>query len=321
MSEKRYANFEEFNERVVDLIQRERDVTKISPDLQDITNAENPEFRLFYQRATQVLKNRYPEYADERGLRDFEEWLGVSPEAGDTFEDRLFRIKSKYNQQLPYTYIHLHKMLAVLCGWEGFRLELDDFVLSAYLTLDTNSQVGSVYDLLLHVVPANVLFRVVQLIDEKTDLQVTSFLQLGEHLEIGAIDNSPMIAKPHMACWSRQHVKIHIGGTPLPAEIEEQKIEVITHVTGGVKAPVEVVEYEEKLPSLFRGLITRQKVKLHIHSTPKTEENIKITPTVAGLIRERVKVHIKGTNDTAFSRVKEYVAATLRDKIKIKIKG
>lgn len=292
MGNKKYANFEEFNERIVDLIQRDRDVTKISKDLQDITNAENPEFRLFYERATQALKNLYPEQANDRGLRAFEEWLGVSPEPDDTTEDRVFRILSKYNQQLPYTFIHLHKMLAVLCGWEGFTLDLEDFLLSVYLTLDTNSQVGSVYDLLLHVVPANVLFRVVQRISEETDLQVTSFLQLGERLEIDSVDNSPMIAKPHLACTTREHIKIHIGSTPLTPEIIDSSVKVKTRVISAIKAPIEIIEYSEPKVSHYSGVTVREKIKVHVKSSLLTQEKINIEPYVGTSLREKVKVHI-----------------------------
>lgn len=321
MSEKKYANFEEFNERIVDLIQRERDVTKISKDIQDITSAENPEFKLFYQRAAQALKNLYPDYANERGLRAFEEWLGVSPESDDTKEDRIFRIKSKYNQQLPYTYIHLHKMLAVLCGWEGFTLELDDFVLSAFLTLETNSQVGSVYDLLLHVVPANVLFRVVQYINEKTDLQTASFLQLGERLEIGSVDNSPMIAKPHYAGVLRDHVKVHIGATPLKAEIESSEIHIKTRVVSPIKAVVEVEEYNEPKISHYRAATLRNKVKVHIPSTPMKELKVNATESRGSTLRNKVKVHVVGTNNKIGLRSKQGRGTHLRERIKLFIKG
>lgn len=261
----KYANFDEFNEREVDLIKRERDATEFSKDLIDITDAENPEFKLFYNRLSQLLKNRFPDYANERGIRDFEDWLNVSPEPGDSLEDRRFRIKSKLNQQLPYTYIHLHKMLAALCGWGGFELTLEDFVLSAHLTLETNSQVGAVYELLLSVVPANVLFRVVQYINEETDLQLASFLQTGVRLKIESEDNSAMIARLYSGATLREKVKLHIHSTPLD---------------------------ETPVNSTFSGATLRERVKLHIFPQRVIDE--KATLHSGAVLRERVKLHIQG---------------------------
>lgn len=143
-------------------------------EFQQITSAENPEFDRIENYQDKWLKNRFVKSADEDGIKLFEELLKLKPLKSDTLEDRRLRVLAKLNERLPYTEIKLHRMLAAICGWDGYELTLEDLVLTVYLAMESNSQTITVFDLLNRVVPMNVLLRIVQLVETYCGVTVGS---------------------------------------------------------------------------------------------------------------------------------------------------
>lgn len=130
----------------------------------NITNAENPEFDKLSGLMTKWKNNNYPKLSDEDGLEVFEKVFNIKRVPTDTIEDRRVKVLARLNERLPYTEIRLRRMLSAICGWDGFELEIEDLILTVYLAMQNNSQIGAVYDLLNRVVPMNVLLRITQLI-------------------------------------------------------------------------------------------------------------------------------------------------------------
>lgn len=143
-------------------------------EFQQITAAENPEFDKNYNYQEKWLKNRFVKSADEDGIKLFEDLLKIKTIATDTLEDRRIRVLAKLNERLPNTEIRLRRMLAAICGWDGYELTLEDLVLTVYLAMDSNSQTLTIYDLLNRIVPMNVLLRMIQLIETYCDIRVGS---------------------------------------------------------------------------------------------------------------------------------------------------
>lgn len=143
-------------------------------EFQQITRAENPEFDTTKTLQEKWLNNRFVKSADKEGIEAFEELLKLKPLASDTLEDRRVRILAKLNERLPYTEIRLKRMLAAICGWDGYELTIEDLVLTVYLALESSSQVATIFDLLNRVVPMNVLLRIVQLLETYCNVSIAS---------------------------------------------------------------------------------------------------------------------------------------------------
>lgn len=137
--------------------------------------AEDPEFDNMAKIRVKWLNNKFPREADLDGIKIFEKILELKPLDTDTIEDRRERIIAKLNARLPYTWIQLHRMMAAICGWEGYTLHLEDFVLLVYLSLENNDKIRFVIDLLYEVLPMHIMIRIERAIDEYNKIAIRSY--------------------------------------------------------------------------------------------------------------------------------------------------
>lgn len=136
-------------------------VAKIK-EYQEIAEAENEELGNLWDQIDIVMSDQYVESATERGVRRWEEKLGISPRATESLEDRKFRILSRFNEQLPYTVRSLHERLKALCGADGYTLEVDkvNYSVKVRIELTVRFQFEIVANLLEEIVPLNMLLDV-----------------------------------------------------------------------------------------------------------------------------------------------------------------
>jgi hypothetical protein len=86
--------------------------------------SEEPEFEKLQNELSKVLKDLFVEDATERGVKRWEKLLKIVPKPSETLEDRKFKILSKLIKKLPYTRRRLEQLLEVLCGENGYLLEI-----------------------------------------------------------------------------------------------------------------------------------------------------------------------------------------------------
>ena len=86
--------------------------------------SEQPEFEKLQDELSKVLKDLFVEDATERGVKRWEKLLKIVPKPSENLEDRKFKILSKLVKKLPYTYRRLEQLLEVLCGENGYLLEI-----------------------------------------------------------------------------------------------------------------------------------------------------------------------------------------------------
>jgi hypothetical protein len=110
--------------REVDLIQYLPPIIQEYNEMQRITAAENPEFRLAWEADERLRNDLYIVTATEQGLKRFEKILGIYPSSQDTNESRRGRILSRWNDMLPYTLKALWGKIAVLAG-DDFEINTD----------------------------------------------------------------------------------------------------------------------------------------------------------------------------------------------------
>ena len=144
-------------------------------EFMDLCLAENPEFDDMEAVRKKWLNNKFPTQADEDGIAMFEKILDLHPSDSDTLEDRRFRVLTKLNERLPYTWIQLHRMMAALCGWDGYELKLEHFVLTVYLAMDSRSKLNSVIDMLRDVIPMHILIDIEQAVELFLKVPVYSY--------------------------------------------------------------------------------------------------------------------------------------------------
>ncbi|WP_324824980.1 putative phage tail protein [Sinanaerobacter sp. ZZT-01] len=128
-------------------------------EFKELTEAETTEMVKLYHAIQLVADDQYVESATENGVKRWESILKILPKGTDLLEERKFRIVTRLNEKLPYSYRMLLQQLETICGKSGYTVELkeDEYKLIVKVALTVKSNFDDV-DLLLHrVVPANLV--------------------------------------------------------------------------------------------------------------------------------------------------------------------
>lgn len=135
-------------------------IVKNTEEFGQIAVAENPEFNKLAGCIYQVLQDSFVRDATEYSVGRWENMLDLTPENGDTLDDRKARILTCLNIKLPYTVRVLRQMLIGLLGEDNFTMNInnDTATLTVAVSLDTTeSQIAEVESLLDHVLPRNLV--------------------------------------------------------------------------------------------------------------------------------------------------------------------
>lgn len=153
-------------------------------EVQEIIKAVEGEFNKFYSRAKRSRENFIVSTANEDGVAQWESYLDIQREPTDSLADRKVKILSRLNERIPYTMVQLYRMLASICGWDGFSLELKDLVLTVRLNNKSGSMINSIMDLLQRVVPMYIVWMVGQEANVKASVKSLGFYGIGTHLTV-----------------------------------------------------------------------------------------------------------------------------------------
>ncbi len=128
-------------------------------EFKELAAAENPELLSLWGILEDVLKDQFVGDSTENGIKRWETILKVFPKGSDTLDVRKFRILARLNEKLPYTKRTLERQLAVLCGEEGYSVNLknDKYTLVVRVELTAKEKFNEVNSLLRRIVPANLL--------------------------------------------------------------------------------------------------------------------------------------------------------------------
>lgn len=154
------VTLDDIEEYLPNLNARTPDELKEFKEIIAIAKAAEPELKLLRDKLLKLHYNIFPTIADEEGIREWENWLDLIRLSTDTIEDRRFRIITKLNERIPYTWVQLHRMLASLCGWDGYKMTLENLELTVEIMTGSESQFHSVVDLLRNVLPMYILWGV-----------------------------------------------------------------------------------------------------------------------------------------------------------------
>lgn len=128
-------------------------------EYQALAAAEQPEMERLQARQENLRRDQFVKDATETGMCRWEKCLSIVPRATDTLEERKFTVLSRLNQWLPHTVITLREQLEILCGKDGYSLEMDynAYALQIAVALTAKSNLLAVHEMLQRVVPANIV--------------------------------------------------------------------------------------------------------------------------------------------------------------------
>lgn len=154
-------------------------------EFQQLDTAENAEISAARGELADIVADNFIETLTERGCSRWEKMLSISPKTTDDVVIRRFRIMSKLNEELPFTFKGLKRQLAILCGQDGFTAELDNskYTLSVLVALTAKNQFEEVGALLEREVPANIM--------------ISLALKYNQHLTLAPLTHKELAAFTH----------------------------------------------------------------------------------------------------------------------------
>lgn len=128
-------------------------------EFQAISNSENPEFQIVFDTSEKVLKNLFIQTSDVDGIKRYEKILGIKPSSNDTLETRRFRVLSRWNDRIPYTWKSLLEKLDTLCGEDNYTIVLENeiYTLNLLTHLGIYGTVDELDILLDEIIPSNLV--------------------------------------------------------------------------------------------------------------------------------------------------------------------
>ena len=114
--------------------------------------------------ASEKLKNNLFIYTtNEDGIKRFESLVGIVPLDTDTLSDRQFKVVSKWNMAVPYTFRSLQERLETLCGGSDMvTVEMvSNFEIKIKVALGGKNKLESTRDMVKTMLPCNIAYEVI----------------------------------------------------------------------------------------------------------------------------------------------------------------
>lgn len=123
-----------------------------------ICSAEQYEIDVLSNCLNELWDCQFVLSATQKGIERYEKIFCITPYDTDTLDERRFRILSKINVQLPFTVRMLRQQLALLCGEDGFTLDIihDEYRIEVRVALTLKRKLDAINELLDNILPANI---------------------------------------------------------------------------------------------------------------------------------------------------------------------
>jgi hypothetical protein len=165
--------------REVDLVSYLPPFMKKFKEMVTVQKAENPEFILVWSATEQTLSNQFIATADEYGIAQYEEMLGILPYKEDTLDSRRSRLQNAWYQQTPYTMRSLVEKMKLLYGESNFAItkQYDSYKIIVNTTLDIFGQLPDLRTMLDNMIPCNMVIDLHNVVasDAEANIKVGSY--------------------------------------------------------------------------------------------------------------------------------------------------
>lgn len=155
----------------------------------EISRAEQKAKEKLWEDVNRMFAEGYVIDESELGAARWEKTLGIVPKDNEDIEVRNFRIRTRLQRDLPYTYRTLKRQLTGLCGENGYQLILDNDACSVTIKValtrkEMKSEVESLTD---EIVPVHMILVVDLLYNtygmiaraEKTHVELSEYTHVG----------------------------------------------------------------------------------------------------------------------------------------------
>jgi hypothetical protein len=172
--------------REVELINYLPNILRGYEEYKVITNAEDPEFKIIFDISEKVRNNMFIKYCNLDGIKRYEKLLGIRPSIKDTLEDRKFRVLSRWNDGVPYTWKVLVNKLDMLFGEDNYKLQLfqNNYTLSIEINTFNLNEFNEIIDELKNMIPANLVLQSTLVQRIKSPFCTSSTLIAGEEITV-----------------------------------------------------------------------------------------------------------------------------------------
>lgn len=147
--------------RKVNLWEYMPDYLKQFAEINQIYQAEQPEFQKLVENTDDTLGNMFIQTADHAGLSRFEKIVGIYPNKSLDLELRRSNMLIRWLDLIPYTMRTLKDKIRNIQGNDWFDVSLSgDYEITIKTRLDKRGQVASVEGLLKAILPCNLAMKI-----------------------------------------------------------------------------------------------------------------------------------------------------------------
>jgi hypothetical protein len=178
--------------KAVDLLSYWMPVLRNLKEFKEIAKAEEPEIQALLEAVDRALANMFITTADEYGIAQFEDMMGIYPENKADLETRRFNVLVKWNDNTIYTDVTLEWLLTTLCGGKDrYKIErdYDNYKLTITTTVSVSGAYESVRKLLSEILPCNLIW----ILSNKVEYT------LNKPMYVGILPNTVM-------CYQIEHI-------------------------------------------------------------------------------------------------------------------
>lgn len=144
--------------RKVDLLSYIPDFLKEYEEMRILQQVILPEMQKLEDGTEELFDNQFILNSDVKSIKRYETMLNIQSLPDDTLTDRRFKVLSKWNRMIPYTKVTLREKLSVLCGEDGFILEINpEKVITVRVALKSKRSFYEVREMLEEFVPCNMI--------------------------------------------------------------------------------------------------------------------------------------------------------------------
>lgn len=156
------------------------DFLKEIKEIKVIMETQQHEVEKIWSATSQALDDQFIELASEDCIERWEKILKINPKGTDELDVRKFRILTRLNEQLPYTFRMLEQQLASLCGRDNYEVALEQgiYTITVKVALLAKKSYTDVDEFLKRITPANMIIDLIQLYNSHLDLSKLTHAQL-----------------------------------------------------------------------------------------------------------------------------------------------
>lgn len=152
-------------------------------EIKFLTGKQQEQAETLWVSLDTIWNNQFIETLDEEGCARWEKMLKIRNKDTYTLPERRNKILGKMVEQRPFTMKSLKKTLTMLCGADGYSVELTpaEYILRVRIALTSKNMYGDVKELIDKIVPANLIVDAGLMYNQHSKVGNFTYAQLATH--------------------------------------------------------------------------------------------------------------------------------------------